>query len=250
MIQYVEPFSTNSMKKIYSNVLEWYYTVLGSPSKGITGLRDNIVASTIELYNKIKVSKELLPTPAKSHYVYNLRDISKVFQGISKASLKSFTDDADFLKLWAHECLRVFHDRLINESDREFFTGMLKDLLKANFKRDWDGLIQIEPLLFASFVPTIFTGDGDNRKALSNIYCELTNREAMKKAAEDALDEYNNFTTSKMSLVLFTAAIEHVIKIARVIGTAYGHSLLVGVGGSGRKSLATLATSIAGYDLF
>mmetsp|Transcript_28833 Transcript_28833/g.26129 ORF Transcript_28833/g.26129 Transcript_28833/m.26129 type:complete len:231 (-) Transcript_28833:4793-5485(-) len=79
MIQYVEPFSSQSMKKIYTNVLEWYYSTLGQPSKGITNVRDNIVASTIELYNKIKVSKELLPTPAKSHYVYNLRDISKVF---------------------------------------------------------------------------------------------------------------------------------------------------------------------------
>lgn len=47
--------------------------------KIITNLRDNIVKSTIELYNSIKISKELLPTPAKSHYTYNLRDISKVF---------------------------------------------------------------------------------------------------------------------------------------------------------------------------
>jgi dynein heavy chain len=46
----------------------------------------------------------LLPTPAKSHYVYNLRDISKVFQGISKTTQRSFKDDNDFIKLWAHEC--------------------------------------------------------------------------------------------------------------------------------------------------
>lgn len=26
-----------------------------------------------------------------------------------------------FTKLWIHECSRVFHDRLINEDDREFF---------------------------------------------------------------------------------------------------------------------------------
>ena len=39
-----------------------------------------IVAATIEVYNSI--SAELLPTPAKFHYTFNLRDISKVFQGM------------------------------------------------------------------------------------------------------------------------------------------------------------------------
>lgn len=48
-----------------------------------------------------------------------------------------------------------------------------------------------------------------------------------------------------MNLVLFMAAIQHLIKIVRVITTTFGHSLLVGVGGSGRKSLATLSAFIA-----
>lgn len=69
---------------------------------------ETVVKSTIEVYNAIRTSKELLPTPAKSHYIYNLRDISKVFQGISKATFRSFENDHDFIKLWAHECMRVF----------------------------------------------------------------------------------------------------------------------------------------------
>ena len=48
-----------------------------------------------------------------------------------------------------------------------------------------------------------------------------------------------------MNLVLFTNAIEHILNIVRVISTSFGHCLLVGVGGSGRKSLATLASFIA-----
>ncbi len=53
-----------------------------------------------------------------------------------------------------------------------------------------------------------------------------------------------------MNLVLFVSAIEHIVKIHRVITTEYGNALLVGVGGSGRKSLTELATSIAAFDTF
>lgn len=61
---------------------------------------------------------ELLPTPSKSHYTFNLRDIWRVFQGICSASPKHTTDVKDLLKLWYHENMRVFHDRLTTVEDR------------------------------------------------------------------------------------------------------------------------------------
>lgn len=60
--------------------MQWFFMNSGKDmSKSCSTLSDKIVISTIQIYNTIKSSKELLPTPTKSHYIYNLRDISKVF---------------------------------------------------------------------------------------------------------------------------------------------------------------------------
>ena len=174
---YVEPFESESLIKIFGNIMEWYF--LRSPKalpKAITSLKDNVVTSTIELYHKIQTSKELLPTPAKSHYIYNLRDLSKVFQGISKATHNSFSSESDFIKLWAHECSRIFKDRLISVEDQTFFDKLLKDMVKKNYKREWNALVTVEPLLFASFVPMIYPDGDTTRKPLNDVYCELTDR--------------------------------------------------------------------------
>ncbi len=125
---YVEPFEKDSLFHIFTNVLDWYYVKEKIEIAGnsifflitifilaITQLKERTVEATIDLYKSIQSSPQLAPTPSKSHYTYNLRDISKVFQGISKATNKAFKMDNDFIKLWGHEVSRVFKDRLINQ---------------------------------------------------------------------------------------------------------------------------------------
>ncbi len=70
--------------------------------------------------------KELLPTPTKAHYIYNLRDISNVFLGISRATYESIPNKFSFIKLWSHECMRVFSDRMINNSDILVFEKLME----------------------------------------------------------------------------------------------------------------------------
>lgn len=73
---FTSPSETN-MKRIFETIA---YTKFVEFDEEIKNLSESLAISTISLYNTI--SENFLPTPAKSHYVFNMRDISKVFQGM------------------------------------------------------------------------------------------------------------------------------------------------------------------------
>ena len=62
--------------------------------------------------------EKLLPTPLKSHYLFNLRDYAKVIMGICMTDKDHTPTVETLVRLWTHECLRVFSDRLTNTEDR------------------------------------------------------------------------------------------------------------------------------------
>lgn len=71
----VPPPSDGAIKAILSTILGAFLSDWSPDLKALCG---PIVASAVEAFNTI--SAELLPTPDKSHYNFNLRDLSKVAQ--------------------------------------------------------------------------------------------------------------------------------------------------------------------------
>jgi dynein heavy chain len=256
-ILFTETFDEKSLNTIFSSILDWYFLGMkGKLPASIVGLKEQVIEASTQVY--MKVCRQLLPTPKKSHYIYNLRDVSRVIQGITKATLRSYSDPNDLIKLWAHECMRVFSDRLVDKNDLNLFNDqILKPVMNEVFKKPWTSVVKLEPLLFGHFIPTKYP-DGDTTKpAYPDVYCELVNRENLQKYSEKFLKDYNDSgggssegEKDKLNLVLFMTAIEHLVRIVRILSTPFGHALLVGVGGSGKKSLAKLATFIVDYDRF
>lgn len=79
---------------------------------------------------------------------------------------------------------------------------------------------------------------GDFLRPDDPVYTEIPDVETMKHHVDATLNEYNvEAGILPMDLVLFKDALEHISRIHRVIRQPRGNVLLVGMGGSGRRSL-------------
>lgn len=203
----------------------------------IKPLADPIIEAAVEVYDRI--SRELLPTPAKSHYVFNLRDLSKCIQGVLQADSSNYGSVNQILRLFHHEAMRVFHDRLINEEDKSYFKGLMSETCEKYF--DKPIVSKSELVLFGDFM--IYGQAREDR-----IYEEIRDFEKLKSMLMDYLDDYNGATGKDMKLILFQDAVEHIVRLARLLRAERGNGLLVGVSGMGKQSLSRLASHLNGYE--
>jgi len=64
-----------------------------------------------------------------------------VIFGVCLINPKTVNDPLVVSRLWVHEVLRVFQDRLINDTDRMWMIKFMTDLFSQNFGR-WDDLLK------------------------------------------------------------------------------------------------------------
>ncbi|KAK3247052.1 hypothetical protein CYMTET_43439 [Cymbomonas tetramitiformis] len=237
----VPPPSEQCTKTILSSILGGF---LGDGfSKEFATLLKPIVDSSMEVFTRI--AQELLPTPAKSHYTFNLRDLSKVFQGVLMVNPGSCNDKSVMMRLWVHEASRVFHDRLIDMDDKRYFLNMLVELLSKNFDGSYtyEEMFEEREIVFGDFIKIGL--EREERK-----YEEVPDFEKMTKVMDDYLEEYNLSSTSPMNLVFFVDAAKHAARLARILAQPRGNAMLVGVGGSGKQSSTRFAAYMAGMKCF
>uniref|UniRef100_A0A8I3MVH2 Dynein axonemal heavy chain 3 n=1 Tax=Canis lupus familiaris TaxID=9615 RepID=A0A8I3MVH2_CANLF len=223
----INAFEDDILTKIFSSI----FWLLLDESAFLFLLRYGkmLVQATMTIYKA--AVENFLPTPSKSHYVFNLRDFSRVIQG----------DVEKFIRLWIHEVYRVFYDRLIDHEDRQVFFNMVKETTSSCFKQTMEKVSRPYDLFFGDF----FKPESDPK-----IYDEITDLKQLTVVMEYYLEEFNNISKAPMSLVMFRFAIEHISRICRVLKQDKGHLLLVGIGGSGRQSASKLSTFMNSYELY
>jgi dynein heavy chain len=237
----VPPASDDVLKAMFQAIVGGFLSI--DFPKELQSLSKPMVKATVEVYNRI--ATDLLPIPAKSHYTFNLRDVSKTFQGVLMVIPGNCRDKTSLARLWMHECMRVFHDRLIDESDQQYFKELLVEVMQSCFSMsiDYEETFVNSSILFGDYLKM-------GAAAEDRVYEQVTDMKGLSALLDEYLFEYNMNNPVHMNLVFFNAAIEHISRVARVCRLDKGNAMLVGVGGSGKQSCTRLATAMCEYKCF
>jgi len=168
-------------------------------------------------------------------YIYSPRELSRWVRALYEAMepLEAITPE-ELIRLWAHESLRLFHDRLITDEEKRWCDNLIDEVAAVHFHgADLDQCLK-RPMLFSNWIyKTYQTVDRDTLRSF------VTAR--LKVFYEEELD---------VPLVVFDDVLEHVLRIDNVLRHPMGHLLLVGESGVGKTVLSRFVSWMNGLTVF
>ncbi|KAJ9657280.1 dynein heavy chain [Neophaeococcomyces mojaviensis] len=198
----------------------------------LRGYADALTKAMVDFYLK---SQGRFTADIQPHYVYSPRELTRWVRGIyeSIAPLEQLSLEG-LIRIWAHEALRLFADRLVEPAERAWTSDMVKQIALENFPTaDIDTALQ-GPILFSNWLSKNYVSVEQEQlrdfvKARLRTFCE------------EEVD---------VPLVLFNDVLEHALRIDRVFRQPQGHLILIGTSGSGKTTLSRFVAWMNGLKIF
>ena len=244
------PAIDESINKIFSARFNVFFKTRGFQPEA-AGVIGPIIQSTVLIYNTMKTC--MLPIPTKSHYLFDLTDVAKLVDGCMLLPKELSDNKKLYTRIWVHECLRVFHDRLISPDDTNILFEKIKHCVKTIFRENFDSAFEhlgkvdgfvteynLRNLTFGDFIEV------EERKC----YQEIISFDEFSKQGTQIVDEFVKLNPQhKSDFLFFKYTMENVCKICRVFSQSGGNIILLGEGGTGREYAARIA-SILKHAIF
>ncbi|WVQ73635.1 hypothetical protein IAR50_003215 [Cryptococcus sp. DSM 104548] len=217
-----------SLKQIYGTFNRALLKVVPTLRGHSDALTDAMVAFYLS-------SQKRFTADIQAHYIYSPRELTRWSRGIYEAIKPLETLSVEgLLRVWAHEALRLFQDRLVAEDEKRWTDDLINSTAAEHFP-SLDLAEALErPILFSNWT--------------SRNYIPV-NRELLREYTKARLRVFHEEELD-VQLVLFNDVLDHVLRIDRVFRQIQGHLLLIGVSGGGKTTLSRFVAWMNGLSIF
>ncbi|XP_037874257.1 dynein heavy chain, cytoplasmic isoform X1 [Bombyx mori] len=198
----------------------------------LRGYAEPLTQAMVKLY---LASQERFTQDMQPHYVYSPREMTRWVRGICEAirPLDNLTVEG-LVRLWAHEALRLFQDRLVDDVERQWTDENIDTVAMRFFPGINREQALARPILYSNWLSK------DYVPVLRDQLREYV-KARLKVFYEEELD---------VPLVLFDEVLDHVLRIDRIFRQPQGHLLLIGVSGAGKTTLSRFVAWMNGLSIF
>lgn len=200
----------------------------------------------------------------KAHYTFDWREASKILLGMALMDAHAVRRQEDVMKLFYHECLRNFGDRILVAHDKAWLVENLEEVCRKNFyvvaeleSTDWitaarEAGQDVDPRRREQFLwpirdPERVFYSSWNPEA-EGLYVEVKDTAAAGKVIEAHLERYNDSNErTRLNLILYDRLSAEMLKVRRAISVSGGHLVHISMKGFGMTSVVRLCAYSAGH---